>query len=160
MMCSFMFGFHIHEKHILMITIPLSLISLDSSLHAKISFITNIIANFSLLPLLPNLQETPIKFVLFLIHSLMLHLILHSELKYYQKKKRYYPNGLALNVFVKLYLIGLMFVQLFYGILQPLFFKRYQFLPLMLYSVYSAIGCVYCWYQCWNLFKVTMDIIS
>ena len=143
-----------------MVTVPLSLISLDSSLHAKISFIMNIVANFSLLPLLPNMQEAPLKFTLFFAHSLILFVILNAELKYYQKKKRYYPNGLALNIWVKLYFIGMIFVQLFYAIIQPIFFKKWEFAPLMLYSVYSAIGCVYCWYQCWKLVRVTLDIIS
>ena len=32
-------------------------------------------------------------------------------------------------------------------LIQPLFFRRYQFLPLMVWSVYCTLGMLYFWYK-------------
>lgn len=159
MMCTFMMGYHVHEKAILMITIPLSLISLDSTTHAKISFIFNIIANCSLLPLLPNMQETPIKIVLVMMHGIVLYVVLNTELKVYQTVNMFEKSGLNISKIQWLYLSGFIGLQLFYSIIQPIFLPKWQFLPLMLFSVYSAFGCLYCWWKCYQLFFHTLDIV-
>lgn len=49
---SFLFGWHVHEKAILLISLPFSLLSIDDAKLAKNYFILNTIGNYSLFPLL------------------------------------------------------------------------------------------------------------
>ena len=159
MMCTFMMGYHVHEKAILMVTIPLCLISLDSTTHAKIAFRFNMVANCSLLPLLPNMQETPIKLVLLLIHSIVLYVVLHTELKIYQDANNFVQSGLGISRMQWLYLSGFAFIQMVYSVIQPMFLPKYEFLPLMMFSVYSAFGFLYCWWKCYRLVLETINIV-
>jgi len=162
MMCSFMCGYHVHEKAILMVSIPLCLVSLDSTAHAHLSLFLNLTANASLLPLLPNMQETPIKLALLCMHCILLYVVLNTELKVYQSLHHFKQSGLNLNLSLNptsLYLFGFVALQLFYSVLQPLLLPRYQFAPLMLFSVYSAAGCLYAWFKCYRLFFETMNIV-
>ena len=44
------------------------------------------------------------------------------------------------------YLLGLVAVHAFYSIIHPLILApAFPFLPLLVYSVYCALGIVYCW---------------
>lgn len=159
MMTSFMCGYHVHEKAILMVSIPLCLISLDSTSHATLAFIFNIIANFTLLPLLPEMQETWIKLVLYVIYHLLLYIMFDVELRFCQSMNFLSVNGLKLSVMHWLYICGVICVQIFFSVLQPLFFVKWEFLPLMFYSVYGSIGFIYCWYRCFRLFQDTQNIV-
>ena len=49
---SFLFGWHVHEKAVLMILIPLSFISVKDSSYAELYFIMSFISNYSLFPLI------------------------------------------------------------------------------------------------------------
>ena len=60
--------------------------------------------------------------------------------------------GLHLGTLTKLYCVGWTFVILFHSIIQPTFFKKWEFLPLMFYSVYGGIGCIICWFKCYQLY--------
>ena len=80
---SFLFGWHVHEKAVLMILVPLSLLSIRSSKFASLYFYMSTISNYSLFPLLFRVQgkmnlshlfsyrlyflEYPIKTMLFLM---------------------------------------------------------------------------------------------
>lgn len=59
--CSFMLGWHVHEKAVLLTLLPVSLTCLDSYLHAKLYLFFSPIAHFSLFPLLHQSTETPVK---------------------------------------------------------------------------------------------------
>ena len=158
-MCSFMLGYHVHEKAILQITIPLTMLSLDSWQNGKLCFIFNFISNFSLLPLIPTLNETPIKLVLLLLNIIIFYTLVTKELKFAQKQNYYNKTGLTFDLFQKIYLFMSIFIQLFYSIIQPILFKKYSFLPLMLFSVYSGIGNIYCWYKLYKTFYLYYDLI-
>ena len=60
-LCSFMFGYHVHEKAILMVTIPMALTAADSQAHARHYFLTATVGHVALMPLLFTEQEYPIK---------------------------------------------------------------------------------------------------
>jgi alpha-1,3-glucosyltransferase len=47
-----MFGWHVHEKAILMVIIPLGLIATESTFHAKSFLFLSTVGHFSLFPLL------------------------------------------------------------------------------------------------------------
>ena len=60
-LCSFMFGYHVHEKAILMVTIPMALTAADARQHARQYFILSTVGHVALMPLLYTEQEYPIK---------------------------------------------------------------------------------------------------
>ena len=66
--CSYVFGWHVHEKAILLVTIPLAVSSVVSPSEANNFTILNTVANFSLFPLLYEDRETLIKILLCLWH--------------------------------------------------------------------------------------------
>ena len=60
-LCSFMFGYHVHEKAILMVTIPLAMAAADSQIDARQYFVLSTAGHVALMPLLFTEQEYPIK---------------------------------------------------------------------------------------------------
>merc|ERR1712226_1553876 len=67
---SFSFGWHVHEKAILMVTIPLLVASARSTSSGlrSATAILSLVGTFSLLPLLPTRsKESLVKWVLFLL---------------------------------------------------------------------------------------------
>uniref|UniRef100_A0A8C1E3Q4 Alpha-1,3-glucosyltransferase n=1 Tax=Cyprinus carpio carpio TaxID=630221 RepID=A0A8C1E3Q4_CYPCA len=67
---SFMFGWHVHEKAILMAILPLSLLAVESREDARIFLILSITGHYSLFPLLFTTQELPIKILLLLLFTI------------------------------------------------------------------------------------------
>ena len=60
-LCSFVFGYHVHEKAILMVTIPMALTAADSRQRARDYFMMSTIGHVALMPLLYTGEEYPIK---------------------------------------------------------------------------------------------------
>jgi hypothetical protein len=50
-----------------------------------------------------------------------------------------------LNIAERLLLIGLIAVQIFFSVVHPLLYKQLEFLPLLITSVYCALGVTYFW---------------
>ena len=69
MICSFMLGYHVHEKAVLMIIIPLSFAACDSTMDARLYLLLGWIGNVSLLPLLFTADLDAIKPALMLSHA-------------------------------------------------------------------------------------------
>ena len=51
-LCAFMFGFHVHEKQMLIVVVPLTLRMCDSELMARTCWLCSLICHWSLFPLL------------------------------------------------------------------------------------------------------------
>ncbi|CAB4069335.1 ALG8 [Lepeophtheirus salmonis] len=66
---SFLFGWHVHEKAILLIILPLALLAYSDRSYSKIYFITSVVGHFSLFPLLFESREIWIKLLVFLCHA-------------------------------------------------------------------------------------------
>ncbi|KAN0097341.1 glycosyltransferase family 57 protein [Tylopilus felleus] len=138
---SYMFGWHVHEKAILLVLVPLSLLAADDYAHFKTYMIASVAGIFSLFPLLFTPNETFVKTVYSLIWGLMV-------LRPLQKQVYEFPTTLHLVILEQtenVYLLGfaplLAFVLAF-----PLLFggnHQVEFLPLMLTSVYCALGLVW-----------------
>jgi len=148
-LCSFMFGWHVHEKAILMTIIPMSLQASSGKNEARWFIITAIVGHFSLFPLLFNVTETPIKFLFLWIHAVSSTYTLYYITKDPIRSKKEPENAaqaIGLTLLERIYLYGLILIQAFYSIIHPLLFHdKYPFLPLLLVSVYCAIGLFYVW---------------
>ena len=59
--CSFMLGYHVHEKAILMALLPLALDTVGSAQAARSFILLSMTGHYSLLPLLFSPNEYPIK---------------------------------------------------------------------------------------------------
>ncbi|CAO3664228.1 unnamed protein product [Umbelopsis vinacea] len=136
---SFLFGWHVHEKAILLILIPYSLMAANTKKHLKIFIILSASGIFSLFPLLFQSAETPIK----TIFSFTWFLVVIPSLA----RSLHIPLRAVLNPLERLYLVGLIALQLYTDVLHTVIFGtgKLEFLPLMMISIYSAVGVCYGW---------------
>ncbi|KAL5273191.1 ALG8 family protein [Megaselia abdita] len=133
-MTSFMFGWHVHEKAILMTIIPLGLSSLSDFKDAKWFIFLSIVGHYSLFPLLFPIDLVIIKYGLYISYICAINLLYTRVFK-----------GLKLSSFEKLYLCGFAFLTLYEYFIQHVLrlTHRMPFLPLMMCSVYCAFGVLY-----------------
>ncbi|XP_019385971.1 PREDICTED: probable dolichyl pyrophosphate Glc1Man9GlcNAc2 alpha-1,3-glucosyltransferase [Crocodylus porosus] len=135
---SFMFGWHVHEKAILLAILPLSLLSVQRAKYASLYLILTTTGHFSLFPLLFTAPELPIKILLMLLFTVYSF----SSLRTLFRK-----NGPLLNWLEILYLTALVPLEIFCEIVFPLspWKLKLPFIPLLLSSVYCALGITYAW---------------
>jgi alpha-1,3-glucosyltransferase len=138
-LCSFMFGWHVHEKAILMVILPLSLIALENAFQSRMFVVLSTVGHYSLFPLLFLPSETPIKISLLLFHGTMSYAFIRFAA---YVRLTHQPR---LNIAERLLLIGLIAVQIFFSVVHPLLYKQLEFLPLLITSVYCALGVTYFW---------------
>jgi alpha-1,3-glucosyltransferase len=147
MLCSFLLGYHVHEKAILQVVIPLALLSGEDVFHMRLYRFASWISTFSLFPLLFTPAEHYTKVLLALGHGLSTHCCLVPWVCSTSNSKRRYWNW-----FERLYLIGLLVLAIFLLLVfpnlpehLPLSFgpKHLPFFPLMLTSITCAIGNLY-----------------
>jgi len=123
----FIFGWHVHEKAILLVVVPLAVLATVSRTEARLYLVTATTGHFSLFPLLFQARELPTKLLIHLSHSLMAsHLLPQASLTFLDKLYL----GCAVPIF-----IYSEFLHSFLGLSASL-----PFLPLLLYSLYSSIG--------------------
>ncbi|KAI8644519.1 glycosyltransferase family 57 protein [Parasitella parasitica] len=136
---SYLFGWHVHEKAIMIVLIPYGLMASNSRLNLRVFVILSAAGIFSLYPLLFTSAETPIKITI----TLLWFCAIIPGLAYSVKT----PLKTLLTAMEKNYLIGLLFLQLYTGFAHDLLFgqDKLQFLPLMVTSLYCSVGIVYGW---------------
>ncbi|XP_025422138.1 probable dolichyl pyrophosphate Glc1Man9GlcNAc2 alpha-1,3-glucosyltransferase isoform X2 [Sipha flava] len=129
---SFMFGWHVHEKALLLAVIPLTLLVFTSSNDCSMFTILSTLCTYSVFPLLFKPFE-------FITKSLLL--LINVSFLYNSGKFK------SLNHIEKLYLISLGPLMLLteVGWMVLKFEQRYPFLPLMLTSFHNSLGVFYCW---------------
>nr|XP_014354061.1 PREDICTED: probable dolichyl pyrophosphate Glc1Man9GlcNAc2 alpha-1,3-glucosyltransferase [Latimeria chalumnae] len=135
---SFVFGWHVHEKAILIAILPCSLLAVNSAKDAGIYLILSTTGHFSLFPLLFTLPELPIKVFLMLLFTIYSFSSLYALFR---------KEGKLLSWLEALYLIGLVPLEFFCEIVYPLthWQTTLPFIPLLLSSVYCALGIMYSW---------------
>ncbi|KAM7131983.1 dolichyl pyrophosphate Glc1Man9GlcNAc2 alpha-1,3-glucosyltransferase isoform 2-T2 [Ciconia maguari] len=135
---SFMFGWHVHEKAILLAILPLSLLSVQRAKDAGIYLILTTTGHFSLFPLLFTPPEIPIKILLMLLFTVYSF----SSLKSLFRRERPLLNWLE-----TIYLVQLVPLEILCEIIFPLtpWKGHFPFIPLLLTSVYCALGITYAW---------------
>ncbi|KAG0717319.1 putative dolichyl pyrophosphate Glc1Man9GlcNAc2 alpha-1,3-glucosyltransferase [Chionoecetes opilio] len=133
---SFMFGWHVHEKAVLMVVLPLGLLCLLRKAEAQVFVFLSAVGHFSLFPLFFTPQETPIKVTALLLHALFTLQVLRAHW-----------GQTLLNTLETLYLLGLVPLSLLLevGAGRLGLGEGLPFLPLMAVSVYCALGVTYSW---------------
>lgn len=129
---AFALGWHIHEKGILMILLPILIGKLLRNGDASAEWKLSVVACASLFPLLPRSDETPLKWLLFLSGLLLESLVLEIDIPSHNRT-------LLLAVLPEMFRVSL----------HPILFgnSRLEFLPLMLNSVVSALLILHILYQ-------------
>ncbi|XP_072040755.1 dolichyl pyrophosphate Glc1Man9GlcNAc2 alpha-1,3-glucosyltransferase-like isoform X2 [Amphiura filiformis] len=143
---SFIFGWHVHEKAILLIIIPLSILSVWSYNDAQVFLLLSTVGHYSLFPLLYTQPETPIKVCMMLFFTIFSFCALQGL---YQSPHpdAILPHLPLLNPLESLYILGLLPLYIYTDIIHDLLGlgERLSFFPLMLTSVYCALGVLYTW---------------
>ncbi|KAG2195064.1 hypothetical protein INT47_003930 [Mucor saturninus] len=136
---SYLFGWHVHEKAIMIVLIPYGLMAANSKVNLRVLIVLSAAGICSLYPLLFRSAETPIKITLTLLWFCAVIPGLAYSL---QMPLKNLLSALEVN-----YLYGLIALQLYTGFIHDTIFQdnRLQFLPLMVTSLYCGIGIVYGW---------------
>ncbi|PHH76351.1 hypothetical protein CDD80_1592 [Ophiocordyceps camponoti-rufipedis] len=138
---SFLFGWHVHEKAILLVVIPFSLVALRDRRHLSAFRPLAVAAHVSLFPLLFTPAEFPIK-TAYTIFWLVLFLLAFDRLAPASDKPRFF----LLDRFSTLYIAGSVPLIAYASLLHHVIFgDALAFLPLMFISCYAAVGVIGSW---------------
>ena len=138
---SFLFGWHVHEKAILLVIIPFSLLALKDRRFLGAFRPLAVSGHVSLFPLLFTAAEFPIKTV-YTIFWLILFLLAFDRLAPASEGKRIFLFDRLSLLYIAVSIPLIAYCSLFHGLF---FGARYEFLPLMFTSSYSALGVVGSW---------------
>ncbi|KAK0384861.1 hypothetical protein NLU13_7339 [Sarocladium strictum] len=138
---SFLFGWHVHEKAILLVIIPFSLIALRDRRHLGAFRPLAVAGHVSLFPLLFTPGEFPIK-TTYTIFWLVAILMGFDRLAPASNKPRFFLLDRFSTVYIAITIPLIVYTSVVH---QLVFGKSYEFLPLMFTSAYTAIGVVGSW---------------
>ncbi|KAK0621335.1 dolichyl glycosyltransferase [Bombardia bombarda] len=138
---SFLFGWHVHEKAILLVIIPFSLIALKDRRHLSAFRPLAVAGHVSLFPLLFTPSEFPVK-TAYTIFWLILFLMAFDQLAPASGRPRFFLFDRFSTLYISVSIPLILYCSLVHGVV---FGKSYEFLPLMFTSSYSAIGVVGSW---------------
>ncbi|CCM04819.1 uncharacterized protein FIBRA_07012 [Fibroporia radiculosa] len=139
---SFMFGWHVHEKAVLLVLVPFSLLAAENHAYFRTFMIASFAGIFSLFPLLFTPMETLIKVAYSTIWAILTFTPLHQRVYEFPRSLPF----VIIDSLEKLYVAGFVLLQLCVSLF-PVFdgqqSEALKFLPLMLTSVYCATGLVW-----------------
>lgn len=138
---SFLFGWHVHEKAILLVVIPFSLIALRDRRHLGAFRPLAVAGHVSLFPLLFTPAEFPIK-TMYTLFWLVPFLVAMDRLAPASDKARFFLLDRCSTVYIAMSIPLVAYTSLAHG---AIFGTGYEFLPLMLTSCYAAVGVVGSW---------------
>ncbi|KAJ1984900.1 glycosyl transferase [Dimargaris verticillata] len=161
---SFLFGWHVHEKAIMLVSIPMALLlGPNEPTTNRLYYLLNVAGSNALLPLLHEPMETPLKLIIFALWAVVAFfcLGLGRECSGQAMGKLPWPVY-AIRCLELGYVLGFPVLQLYTSVVHPLLplhQQALQFLPLLLTACYSAIGVVYVWisYYYWLLTTTCLD---
>ncbi|XP_076130397.1 dolichyl pyrophosphate Glc1Man9GlcNAc2 alpha-1,3-glucosyltransferase isoform X1 [Alosa pseudoharengus] len=133
---SFLFGWHVHEKAILMAVLPLSVLAVESRADARTFLLLTTTGHYSLFPLLFTAPELPIKVLLMALFTLF---------SFTSLKTLFSKEGCVLGSVDGLYLAGLLPLEVLCEWVYPLtsWQSSMPFAPLLLTSTYCSLGLTY-----------------
>lgn len=134
---SFLFGWHVHEKAVLMILIPLSYISTRNKDFASLYFMISLVSGYSLFPLIFRTQEYMVKVLLLILFTFYNFLSLKFQFK----------NDFKLNTLDKLCLTGIIILETYNSLIHHSLSigSKLPYLPLMMTSLFCATFIIFCW---------------
>lgn len=138
---SFLFGWHVHEKAILLIIIPFSLIALQDRRYLGAFRPLAVAGHVSLFPLIFTAAEFPIKTV-YSIFWLVLFLLTFDRLAPASSRPRIFLLDRFSLLYIAFSIPLILYCSLIHGVV---FGDKLEFLPLMFTSSYSAVGVVGSW---------------
>lgn len=144
---SFLFGWHVHEKAILLVIFPISfLIVKDTRLLNPYNLLVSC-GYVSLFPLIFTSSEWTIK----VFYTLLWYIIYSFNFRNVTKLPKHVTNqGVILDRFINLFILGLVLIVGLTSIIDILeskieILKKLEFLKLILISVYCGIGIIGSW---------------
>ncbi|KAK5378923.1 glycosyl transferase [Exophiala xenobiotica] len=138
---SFLFGWHVHEKAVLLVIIPFSLVAIKDRSYLASFRPLAVAGHVSLFPLLFTSAEFPIK-VAYTLAWLIIFLHAFDQLAPAPSRRRVFLLDRFALLYIAISVPLMVYCSLAHGIL---FGDRYEFLPLMFISTYSAIGVLGSW---------------
>lgn len=139
---SFMFGWHVHEKAILLVLVPLSLLAAENHAYFRTFLLASVAGIFSLFPLLFTAPETLIKVIYSVTWAIFIFIPLHRRVYEFPRSLPF----VIIDGLEKLYLAGFILLQAFvtfFPVATRQSSASLEFLPLMLTSVYCSVGLVW-----------------
>jgi len=167
---SFLFGWHVHEKAVLLVLIPLSLLAAERQAYFRTFVLASVAGVFSLFPLIFTPSESVIKVIYSIIWIAVVYVSLNRRVYEYPKSIPY----VIMDSLEKVYLSGFPFLLFFVSIFPYLQTQSesavdvcissdaivcpdpqlnsmksepkssvMEFLPLMATSIYCALGLVW-----------------
>lgn len=138
---SFLFGWHVHEKAILLIIFPLSFLALRDSRILSIFVPLTVSGYISLFPLIYTSAESLLKTCYTFVWFVMFHLSFQNLVQVRKVQRHVFLLDRARLI----YMIG--FVPLFISsfVIERVFGDRFEFAYLMAMSVYCSIGVIGSW---------------
>ena len=138
---SFLFSWHVHEKAVLLVIIPFSLIALRDRRYLTAFRPLAVAGHVSLFPLLFTPMEYPIK-TIYTIFWFVLVLMAFDRIAPASNRRRFFLFDRFTTLYIAISIPLILYCSLVH---QIVFGKTYEFLPLMFISSYSAIGVVGSW---------------
>ncbi|MCJ1286332.1 glycosyl transferase [Xylographa opegraphella] len=138
---SFLFGWHVHEKAILLVIIPFSLVALKNRRYLGAFRPLAVAGHVSLFPLLFTAAEFPIK-TIYTIFWLVLFLIAFDRLAPPSDRPRVFLLDRFSLLYITIAVPLIVYCSLVHGLV---FGQKLEFLPLMFISSYSAVGVFGSW---------------
>ncbi len=133
---SFMFGWHVHEKNILVALVPFAA-TVATEFDGVILWAFSMLAiggSFGVFPLIVGVRIAPFKIAHFVAYSLFVIVTMWRRIKIR-----------SLKMILILYAIGTLGVEWYAGVgggHRRLFDGKYEFLPLIIVSLYSSVGVI------------------
>jgi len=138
----FLFGWHVHEKAVLVMILPFTLVALETREDKRLFFLLSAAGHFSLFPLIFTLAEAPIKILYYVGFTFASYRFLSTNIL---------PSSSSdkplLTLVEKAYVAGFGVVQAYVGFGHGLLglSDALPFLPLMIMSCYCSVGIMYVW---------------
>ncbi|GEQ69880.1 hypothetical protein JCM33374_g3556 [Metschnikowia sp. JCM 33374] len=149
---SFLFGWHVHEKAILLVIFPLTfLVTRDKRLLSSFNLLAAC-GHVSLFPLIFTCEEWLVKVVYTTLWYLIYYMVFRKVVRIpnHQNSLQAYTSYFSLDRVSSLYILGLIpvtilvtMIDLFESRLAIL--KKLEFMKLMIISVYCAVGIISSW---------------
>ncbi|KAB5558007.1 glycosyl transferase [Coniochaeta sp. 2T2.1] len=142
---SFLFGWHVHEKAVLLVIVPFSLICLKDRRYLSAFRPLAVAGHVSLFPLLFTPAEFPIK-TIYTVFWLVLFLMTFDRLAPAATRQRFFLADRFSTLYIAVSIPLVLYCSLIHGVVFGQGGSgKYEFLPLMFTSSYAAVGVVGSW---------------